>query len=247
MAELNIRSLFSTLCGGDILPDEKDVRKWRLDERIAKALGIIDANGNCTEKSYTLEQTKNIKIDDLLEIAHQQSNIVKAGQSNDDKSKILEAFRKLKNENQSEQTNNTQNTNRPTRRTKYKRPKTYLRIDQTNEQKLFDDANDLLTDFANGKKRPKITHGKDGNGNKFKRAEYKGQWIEVFYDKNNQIKEIRISHIKNNGPNGDIAEISYQQDKAYYTSKCAGYYEGSIEAWQFEWKKLIKIAEAIFK
>ena len=67
MAELDVKKLFQHVCGSNCLVERTDVEQGRLDRNMAKALGIIDENGNYTNNMYSLEDFESVDgIDDLL-------------------------------------------------------------------------------------------------------------------------------------------------------------------------------------
>ena len=56
----NITGFFRQICGDNNLIDRTDVEEGRLNKNIAKALGIIDENGNYTNTTYTQKGVHNM-------------------------------------------------------------------------------------------------------------------------------------------------------------------------------------------
>ena len=92
MTELNnITGFFCQICGDNNLIDRTDVEEGRLNKNIAKALGIIDENGNYTATTYTQEQFEsNASIDDILTKARIQGDMVRASKNNANNKKVNE-------------------------------------------------------------------------------------------------------------------------------------------------------------
>ena len=120
-------------------------------------------------------------------------------------------------------------------------------------RKTFDDANRFLAEVANMNPKPAISSGHNEEGD----YDWKcttlpdGRWIEVYYDKEGEIKEILISYDttpdkETNGSTFDGAEVRYTKNKAWYdTDKNNNDWEGSITS-GYDFEKLKAIAEKIF-
>lgn len=130
--------------------------------------------------------------------------------------------------------------------------KAYHNRNRNKIQKTFDSANKLLADVANMKKKPEITSGKYDDGTEWKYVELtNGQWIQVNYDGNGNIREISISHdtTPNHNKDGstyDGDEVCYTATKAKYDiDKSNSYFEGSITS-GYNFEKLKALAKKIF-
>lgn len=87
MTEDNLNAVavnfFNQVCGKDKLIDKTDVQEGRLDKEIAKQMGIIDEDGNYTDKTYTLEQVKSkTNIESLITAARKKKNEIAANRYN---------------------------------------------------------------------------------------------------------------------------------------------------------------------
>ena len=119
--------------------------------------------------------------------------------------------------------------------------------------KVFESANAFLTEVANMNPKPEIKSGHNEEGDyDWKTANLPdGRWIDVRYDKNGEITEIKISHDttpykKSDGTTADYAEASYTKARARYnTNHNNGYFEGFITS-GYDFEKLKAVAEKIF-
>ena len=130
--------------------------------------------------------------------------------------------------------------------------KAYHNKNRAKIQQTFDGANKLLADVANMKKKPKIESGKKDDGTEWKYVELNnGQWIQVEYDGNGDIKEILISHDTTpdhteNDSTDDFSEVVYTATKGSYNiDKSNGISEGSITS-GYNFEKLKALAKKIF-
>lgn len=120
-------------------------------------------------------------------------------------------------------------------------------------QKVFDDANRFLAEVANMEPKPELESGHNENGDcDWKKVTLPdGRWIEVWYNSEGEISEIKISHDtspdkRSDGSTYEGAEICYEKDIARYnTDKNNHKYEGRITS-GYDFEKLKALAEKIF-
>lgn len=130
--------------------------------------------------------------------------------------------------------------------------KDYQNANRSKIQRTFDGANKLLADVTNMKKKPKIKSGKNEDNTEWKSVTLpNGQWIQVEYDQNGDIREIDISHDttpdhKEDESTCDYAEVIYTATEATYNfDKSNGNNDGTITS-GYNFEKLKALAKKIF-
>lgn len=118
MTDINIKSFFSQISGDDKIVDKSDLVAGRIDKNIAKALGIIDENGNYTDKTYTQEHLESgAYIEKLLKNVRKRSDNFRTEKDNSNEKKVFDIMNsELKRNNPSEpdkKTENKERTNNP--------------------------------------------------------------------------------------------------------------------------------------